>query len=79
MYRSDRMTFKKFMRVSLVSTVLFSCVFASSLYAAPNLINYRGTLTDNVGQPIDADVSIEFRLFDDGLAVTQPWGATQLD
>jgi hypothetical protein len=59
--------------------ILIISIFLLSLnlHAAPNLINYQGTLTDSVGQPIDGDITIEFRLFDTETRGTRLWSETQ--
>jgi hypothetical protein len=57
--------------------LVISLLMAATVFAAPNLINYQGVLTDGAGNPVDGLVSFEFRLFDADIAGTQLWSETQ--
>lgn len=64
--------FKRF--VSIVSCI----VFAGLLQAAtPNRLGYQGNLADSGGQPITANLSITFRLYDVASGGSALWTETQ--
>jgi hypothetical protein len=65
-----------FSKIGVILLVL-SFLLLSQVFAAPNLINYQGVLTDNVGVPLDGSVSITFNLFDVDTGGTAIWTETQ--
>ncbi|MCK4858346.1 MAG: hypothetical protein KAT58_10285 [candidate division Zixibacteria bacterium] len=66
--------------VSLALTAFAVIVVASSSFAIaaaiPHMINYQGMLTDNLGNPLTGNYSIEFKIFNHPTAGTQLWGET---
>jgi len=53
--------------------VVCVCISPMMAFAAPNLINYQGVLTDDLGVPVYNSVSIEFRIFDADTEGTLLW------
>jgi len=58
----------------LVGLLLFSTIPA---FAAPNLINYQGMLTDDAGQPIDGPVELTFALYNTASGGDSLWSETE--
>ncbi|WP_158247293.1 tail fiber domain-containing protein [Geothermobacter hydrogeniphilus] len=64
---------KKPVRITL-SFLLVITLLGTSAFAAPNLINYQGVLTDSSGAPItNSGQAMTFRLFDAATGGTQLW------
>ena len=65
------------------SRVVLAVIFLSLLWQgvawadAPHLINFRGRLTDSLGNPVsDGSYSLRFRIYDDSLAGNVWWEET---
>ncbi len=64
-------------RISLLTGIIL--IFACSLmnvYAAPDLVNYQGKLTDNNGYPLDGTYGIVFKIYDVVTGGTEIWTQT---
>jgi len=59
------------------SLLVLSVLLLGQAFAAPNLINYQGTLTDAAGVPLEGSVSLTFKLFDAETEGTELWSETQ--
>jgi hypothetical protein len=57
--------------------VLFVSLFASPCHAVPGLISYQGKLTDNTGTPLEGNLNMTFRLYDNAVGGAQLWSETQ--
>lgn len=55
--------FKKSIYPIFLLFFIFVLSATSSLHAAPGIINYQGTLTDNAGQPVTATKSMTFSIY----------------
>lgn len=65
------------MRVRFVLAALVSILSISTAFAAPNLINYQGTLTDGTGQSINGATPIVFKLFNAEVGGAELWTESQ--
>jgi len=66
-------------RTSVFTIVVIACL-ASAVLAAPQKVNYQGKLTDAVGNPINASVSMVFAIYDHATSidpVNTLWTETQ--
>ena len=53
-------------------------LFGAALFAdVPALIDYQGRLTDDAGDPVNGNVSIEFKIYESSTAVDALWTETQ--
>jgi hypothetical protein len=63
--------------IRVLTAVLFILQLVSFGRAdVPKLINYQGRLTNNLGEPLDTTVSIEFTIYDDSTGGTVKWMET---
>ena len=65
-------------RATVLASILALTVASASQAAAPQLINYQGLLTDNLGDPVaDGSYSVVFTIYDAAVAGTSIWTETQ--
>ncbi|MCH9031541.1 MAG: hypothetical protein IIB00_04705, partial [candidate division Zixibacteria bacterium] len=65
-------------KAMLFASVLALTMATASQAASPQMINYQGLLTDNVGNPVtDASYSVVFTIYDAAMAGTSVWTETQ--
>lgn len=60
-----------------VIVLLFAPLAFAPDGSIPHLINYQGMLTNDLGEPLDGNFNLTFRIFDDPDAGSQKWGETQ--
>lgn len=65
--------------VGLMGIILFvmAGIPASVLGEVPQQINYQGTLTDDIGNPLDGDFSMTFAIYATAGGITPLWTETQ--
>ena len=57
--------------------VILTFLAGLSLAGIPKMINYQGMLTDNSGNPLNATVSITFKIYNDSLSGILKWQESQ--
>src|ERR1051325_5305892 len=68
--------------MKFISTVLTVTILSASIFAqhVPELINYQGKLTDDLGQPLaTADYTLSFSIYDAPQGGTLKWGPQLFD
>lgn len=67
----------RFMKLVVMFVFVGCLLSAFHVFAAPDIINYQGVLTDQAGSPLSGDYDISFYLFDDEFAGKDYWSETQ--
>ncbi len=70
------MKISKNISVTAFAFVLFFC--AATGFAAPNILNYQGTLTDNSGNPVNGSKTMVFRVYDAAAGGTALWSSSSM-
>ncbi|MCG2724893.1 MAG: hypothetical protein L6420_01330, partial [Elusimicrobia bacterium] len=60
-----------------VLVLIFLAVFVGNIFAAPPYINYQGRLVDSIGNPLNGDYNITFRIFDALTVGIEKWSEVQ--